>query len=132
MRRNPWRWTGLFVLTATLAFGDQTRVRDAEWTAPSDQAARVNPLAGRMDAAGGGRKVFHQRCAACHGAAGQGTPKGPDLSDRNVQAQADGALFWKISQGNTRTGMPAFSLLPEPQRWQLVLHLRMLAATAAR
>jgi hypothetical protein len=44
-----------------------------------------------------------------------------------VQSQRDGALFWKISTGNTREGMPAFSFLPEPQRWQLVLHVRGLA-----
>jgi hypothetical protein len=42
----------------------------------------------------------------------------------DVQAQSDGALFWKISSGNTHSGMPAFSFLPEPQRWQLVLRLR--------
>jgi hypothetical protein len=44
-----------------------------------------------------------------------------------VQVQTDGALFWKISTGNTRKGMPAFSFLPEAQRWQLVLRLRTLA-----
>ena len=42
----------------------------------------------------------------------------------DVQVQTDGALFWKISSGNTRAGMPTFSFLPEPQRWQLVLYLR--------
>ena len=46
----------------------------------------------------------------------------------DVQAQTDGALFWKIASGNTRRGMPTFSYLPEPQRWQLVLALRGLQA----
>jgi ribosomal protein S6E (S10) len=45
-----------------------------------------------------------------------------------VQQQSDGALFWKISGGNSRQGMPAFSFLPEPQRWQLVLHIRASAS----
>lgn len=130
MRRNPWRLTGAFVLTAAMASGNQARVRDAGWTAPSEDAARLNPLATRPDAAAGGRKVFRHRCAACHGAEGRGTPKGPDLSGQDVQARTDGALFWKISHGNTRTGMPAFSLLPEPQRWQLVLHIRAMTAAA--
>jgi len=35
-------------------------------------------------------------------------------------------LFWKISTGNTRGGMPSFSFLPDTQRWQLVMHLRAL------
>ncbi|HYU78073.1 MAG TPA: hypothetical protein VEK56_03750 [Vicinamibacterales bacterium] len=37
-----------------------------------------------------------------------------------MQAQGDGALFWKISSGNTRAGMPSFGFLPEAQRWQVV------------
>jgi len=44
-----------------------------------------------------------------------------------VQVQSDGALYWKITGGNTRGGMPTFSFLPELQRWQLVMHLRTLA-----
>ena len=40
--------------------------------------------------------------------------------------KADGALFWKISTGNSRSGMRAFSFLPAAQRWQLVLFLRTL------
>ncbi|PYR59484.1 MAG: hypothetical protein DMF91_14665 [Acidobacteria bacterium] len=61
------------------------------------------------------------------GGAGHGTTKGPALTVPDVQSQSDGALFWKISGGNTRRGMPTFSFLPEAQRWQLVLHLRSLA-----
>jgi hypothetical protein len=41
-----------------------------------------------------------------------------------VQEQNDGALFWKITSGNTRTGMPTFSFLSELQRWQVVTYLR--------
>ena len=92
----------------------------------------MNPFAGRTDAAAGGRKVFHQRCASCHGGDGRGTPKAPNLTDGDVPTQTDGALFWKISHGNAHTGMPAFSFLPEPQRWQLILHLRALGAVTAR
>lgn len=109
----------------------QNRGRDSSWTAPAQQAARPNPLAGRPETAAGGAKVFHSRCAGCHGADGRGTAKGPDLMDPLVQAQTDGALFWKMSGGNSRAGMPAFSFLPAPQRWQLVLHLRERAAVTS-
>lgn len=108
----------------TFAMGPQAPERDTTWVAPAEAAARTNPLTGRPDAAPGGEKVFQQRCATCHGADGRGTEKGPDLTAPDVQAQTDGALFWKIGSGNTRRGMPAFSFLPEPQRWQLVLTLR--------
>ncbi len=106
--------------------------RTRRWTAPPDAARRTNPLAARPDAAAGGRKLFEQRCAACHGNGGEGTRKGPDLTATHVQGQSDGALFWKITQGNTRGGMPTFSFLPEPQRWQLVLHLRRLETPPPR
>ena len=100
--------------------------RDPRWTAPASAASLSNPLSNRPDAAAGGAKLFHSRCATCHGGDGRGTSDAPALDDSNVQAQADGELFWKISSGNTRTGMPGFSFLPDPQRWQLVLHLRTL------
>ena len=72
----------------------------------------------------GGKKIFGQRCAECHGAEARGTDRAPDLTADDLQQQSDGALFWKISSGNTRAGMPSFSFLPEAQRWQLVLSLR--------
>ena len=115
------------LLGAIVSSADQAskvRERDASWVAPADRNARANPLANRPDAVAGGRKLFHQRCSTCHGEDGRGTAYGPDLTTAEVQAQTDGALFWKISSGDTRTGMPGFSFLPEPQRWQLVLHVR--------
>lgn len=104
----------------------QVRERDESWVAPPDAAAKANPLAARPDAERGGAKLFAARCAACHGEDGRGSSKGPDLTT-TVQAQSDGALFWKISSGNSRAGMPPFSFMPEAQRWQLVLRLRSLA-----
>ena len=108
----------------------RTRERDPGWVAPAKNASTTNPLANRPEAAAGGRKLFQQRCSTCHGDQGQGTAKAPDLVTADVQAQSDGALFWKISGGNAHTGMPAFSFLPEPQRWQLVLHIRALGTGA--
>ena len=100
---------------------------DDQWTVPPDAARRVNPLIDRSETEAGGRKLFQQRCATCHGKDGRGSSKAPNLTRAEVQLQTDGALFWKISGGNARHGMPTFSFLPEAQRWQLVLHLRVLA-----
>jgi len=96
------------------------------WVAPPGHAAKVNPLTSVRHAVAGGEKIFRQRCSNCHGDDGRGTSKAPDLAESDVQAQSDGALFWKITSGNTHGGMPAFSFLPEPQRWQLVLEIRSL------
>ena len=114
----------LLVLMGVLASGVQSRKSDPAWVAPDHATSKINPLANRTDAVAGGRKLFHQRCATCHGDDGRGSTKAPDLMQPAVQEQSDGALFWKISGGNTRQGMPSFSFLPELQRWQLVLHIR--------
>jgi mono/diheme cytochrome c family protein len=129
MLRNTCLLILLFVLMSALSYALQVRDRDATWVAPSEDALNVNPLASRPDTVAGGRKLFHQRCSNCHGESARGTTKAPDLTQDDVQAQTDGALFWKISGGNSRQGMPGFSFLPESQRWQLVLHIRAAVGT---
>jgi len=125
-----WRRSGpaaiLIYMCVTLASAVQTRERDPGWVAPPDVDAMLNPLADLPDLAAGGAKLFRQRCSSCHAHDGRGTPKAPALCDPAVQSQSDGAVFWKMTTGNTRAGMPAFSYLPEKQRWQLVLHVRAL------
>jgi mono/diheme cytochrome c family protein len=132
MRRSKSLFaTGLIIsvaLMSVMAAGAmQVRARDPEWIPPAQHKAKLNPLANRPEAESGGAKLFTQRCTTCHGDDGRGTTKGPDLTQPDVQAQTDGALFWKISSGNSRQGMPTFSFLPEAQRWQLVLRIRSLA-----
>jgi mono/diheme cytochrome c family protein len=122
---------GMLVGCATTARSQQAaRHESHDWTPPSDAAGKANPLAGRTELAAGGQKLFRQRCAQCHAEDGIGSPRAPDLTRRAVQAQSDGALFWRISAGNAYAGMPSFSYLPELQRWQLVLHLRTMTSTA--
>lgn len=99
---------------------------DPNWRAPAETARRKNPLAGRPELAAGGAKLFRLQCIKCHGLSGEGLKKAADLQLAIVQNQPDGALFWKITNGNPDRGMPSFSRFPELQRWQLVLHLRTL------
>ena len=131
MKMLVWGLAGVLVATVAVT-ADQTRrtrQRDPRWIAPASADAKANPLASDQNAAAGGRKLFHQRCSTCHGEDARGTSRGPDLTTADVQAQSDGALFWKITSGDTRTGMPTFSFLPELQRWQLVLHVRTHGGT---
>jgi mono/diheme cytochrome c family protein len=118
----------LLQFLAIAGLAAQTREQDHSWTAPDYAASKPNPLSNRPELSAGGRKIFEQRCTQCHGDDAQGTSRAPNLLSRRVQAQSDGVLFWKISSGDTRAGMPTFSYLPALQRWQLVLHLRSLAA----
>jgi mono/diheme cytochrome c family protein len=93
---------------------------------PEKARARQNPLEGDPDAVKAGRKLFEQRCAECHGQEGQGGKKGPSLRAQEVQQAPPGALFWTLSNGVVRRGMPDWSKLPEPERWQIVTYLRTL------
>jgi len=105
---------------------------DPDWKAPAEETSRPNPLAQKPEAAGGGKKLFARNCVECHGQDGAGLVKkhSADLQLPIVQSQTDGALFWKITNGNADRRMPSLSKLPEPQRWQLVLYLRTLSASS--
>jgi mono/diheme cytochrome c family protein len=120
---------GLFAWAQNLGYQP-----DAAWKVPPRAAARRNPLAGKPEAAGGGRKLFLRECVECHGQEGLGLEHkhSANFSLPAVQQQSDGSLFWKITNGNPDRGMPSFSKLPELQRWQLVLHLRTLARPVTR
>jgi mono/diheme cytochrome c family protein len=121
------------VIGAGLLFGQNLEYRpDPAWQPPESAATKANPLAGSPELAAGGRKIFMKTCASCHGGTGEGlkAKKAADLQLPVVQQQSDGALFWKITNGNSRRGMPSFSGIPEMQRWQIVLYLRTLGSEA--
>jgi mono/diheme cytochrome c family protein len=95
--------------------------------APKKDAARRNPLAADPDAVAAGGKVFALHCAECHGETADGGKKGPSLRADEVQQATPGALFWLLTNGVVRRGMPVWSKLPEPQRWQLVSFIKSFA-----
>ncbi len=95
--------------------------------APAKAAAKRNPLESDPDAAAAGAKLFEMHCAECHGATADGGKKGPSLRVEEVQQASAGALFWLLTNGVVRKGMPVWSRLPEPQRWQLVTYIKSLA-----
>jgi len=98
-----------------------------KWEAPADAAAKPNPEAKNPDAQAVGRKLYMRTCVGCHQEDGSGKDTGAaNLRSPEVQAQSDGALFWKITNGNSEAGMPSFASLPETDRWDVVTFLRTL------
>ena len=75
-----------------------------------------------------GRKLFERDCASCHGPQGKGGGRAPALvaSSPQLIQVPPGAIFWVLRNGSLRHGMPSFSHLPEPQRWQIVTYLKSL------
>jgi mono/diheme cytochrome c family protein len=96
---------------------------------PAKAAARRNPLESDPEAVAAGAKLFEQRCAECHGANAEGGKKGPSLRTEEIQQATPGALFWVMTNGVVRKGMPVWSRLPEPQRWQLVTYIKSLGTS---
>lgn len=94
--------------------------------APEKARRKPNPLSQEPTAIAAGRLLFERHCAECHGTSAEGK-KGPSLRAEEVQTAPPGALFWILTNGVVRRGMPVWSRLPEPQRWQLVAYIQSLA-----
>jgi mono/diheme cytochrome c family protein len=100
-----------------------------------EKAAKAkNPVAAaeRAKSAERGKALAATNCAPCHGPGGKGDgpgaaalPKKPaDWTAKNVQGEADGSLFVKISDGTPP--MPPWASLPEKDRWDLVNYIKSL------
>ena len=99
--------------------------------APEKAKAKRNPLADDLDAVAAGRKLFERHCSECHGSNAGGTMHGANLLRDEVQQASPGTLFWILTNGIVRRGMPVWSKLPEPQRWQIVTFLQSLQSHSA-
>ena len=124
--------TSIGFLTAATIKNDLNN-KLSEWVAPKSANNIKNPLAGNVKAALEGKKLFKQMCAICHGNKGKGDgmagmalkPKPTDFTLKKVQSQADGAIFWKLTEG--RAPMASYKkTLAETRRWQLVNYIRTL------
>jgi len=93
--------------------------------APNSAKQLKNPMQGQKNAEEGAR-LYAQRCARCHGRNAEGTGNIPALVDGVLESVSDGEVFWFITNGDHKSGMPSFAELPEEQRWQLVTYVKGL------
>ncbi len=121
--------TALAALVLVAGAGIASVSAQGEWKAPADAKAMKNPVKG----VGNAKKNIETNCVTCHGASGKGDgvaaaalppPKPADWTSARVQAESDGELFWKISNG--RGAMPPWKHLPEKDRWEIINYLRTL------
>jgi mono/diheme cytochrome c family protein len=101
---------------------------DGSWLkhVPEADRKRVNPLAGQPEAIAAGGRMFEDHCAKCHGEGAMGRGKRPSLRSERVQSATDGEIFWLLRNGNLPKGMPTWSALPEPMRWQIIAYVKSL------
>lgn len=147
----PYRWRGLtrlagicvvaFIVFVSLALAQNDgavaqrhgqSVYAALSKAPAAARARKNPFEGGTQEAPAGGKLFDQHCADCHGRKAGGTRRGPSLLREEVRQATPGTLFWILTNGVVWRGMPVWSKLPEPERWQIVTFLQSLNAHSTK
>lgn len=116
-----------------LSFSIAVFSQQAIWKAPASADKVINPYSGSSTFAAEGKKIYESMCVICHGDKGKGNgAAGVSLSPRpanflaiTVRHESDGAIFWKLSEGNPP--MASYKgLLTETQRWQLVNYIRQL------
>jgi mono/diheme cytochrome c family protein len=100
--------------------------------APEKARAKRNPFEQNPDAVAAGKNLFEQHCAECHGESALGGKKAPSLRAVEIQSASPGAVFWILTNGVVRRGMPVWSKLPEPQRWQLVSYIKSLGVVSSQ
>ena len=124
-RRSVLVFFTVAVLVAVAAAG----ASDGAWLdkVPDRDRTRANPMAADPNAVTAGAKLFRQNCAKCHGDRGEGVGKKPALTTDRVRAATPGELEWLLRNGSLRNGMPSWSRLPEPQRWQIVSYLKTMS-----
>ncbi len=86
-----------------------------------------NPYAGQAQAAMTGKGVYARKCSRCHGNAGEGSGNIPPLASGPAQKASDGAIFWYITHGDAKSGMPSWASLPKQRRWQVVTYLKSMS-----
>lgn len=126
---------GGFILMSFTNYSNKLNIYDqGKWVAPASAKNVKNPFSGNSSI-NKGKSIYKMRCVVCHGEKGKGdgpagkalNPPAADHSSAAVQAQTDGELFWKISEG--RGPMVGWKLiLSEEERWHLVNYLRTLKA----
>ena len=121
--------SGFIATSFTLKLNDQK-----PWVVPDAAKNKKNTVASNAESIAAGKALWNTHCKSCHGAKGLGdgtkaaqlkTEPG-DFSKATVQAQTDGALFYKLSEG--RDDMPSFKKkLPDAEDiWDLVIYMRTL------
>jgi mono/diheme cytochrome c family protein len=129
MRSRVTRGAVLAALVLAMTSPEATAAEKQPWRrAPGDVHAKTNPYDAHPDAVRAGRKLFARHCASCHGDQGRGG-EAPHVDAELVADATPGDLFWFLTNGNLRRGMPSWSRLPDARRWQIVAFLKTLDAS---
>jgi len=128
-----------FLMGALFVFAFNTMIHAqtaGAWNIPAKFKTTKNPVTVSKESVSDGKDLYAKHCKSCHGATGLGDgPKAAsldvscgDFSAKKFQSQADGEIFFQVSEGKGK--MPSFKKnIPEDNgRWAIVNYIRTLAA----
>jgi mono/diheme cytochrome c family protein len=105
-----------------------------EWATPANYKSMKNPVKADQASVDAGKALWAKNCKSCHGAKGLGDgPKAAglktfpgDFSSKAFQANGDGVIFYRTTEG--RDEMPSYkkSIASDNDRWNLVNYMRTL------
>jgi DMSO reductase family type II enzyme heme b subunit len=135
---QPRRWETQASLLSTPLMRDDhgDRRRRGIWGPAQAEAQQAGDAAS-------GKAIYEKKCSLCHGSDGKGDGPGAATLDpkprdftrgmykirttASGQSPTDTDLFRIITEGMIGTSMPAWKVLPEKDRWDLVAYLKTFA-----
>jgi mono/diheme cytochrome c family protein len=110
------------------------RMSNDPWVVPEKYKKMKNPVASDKESIAAGKALYTKHCKSCHGSKGLGDgtkaaqlkTRCGDFSTADFQAQSDGSILYKTSEG--RDDMPSFKKkIPEQEDiWSVINYLRTL------
>jgi len=103
--------------------------------APASARKLKNPSKVNEKTIAAGQTLYNQHCASCHGEDGRSVTgmaammgkKPTDLTAKAMRGITDGEIFWVITYGIKKSGMPSFSPgVSWRDRWYMTLYVRQL------
>jgi mono/diheme cytochrome c family protein len=131
MKKTKYLLIICVIITASAI--NTTAYAQTKWVAPASAEKLKNPYSCDPTSMKDAKAVYTSTCAPCHGLKGRGdgpaavalNPKPADHSSKVIQAESDGSLYWKLTEG--KGAMQSYkSQLSDKQRWGLVCFIRSL------
>src|SRR5271157_3089900 len=111
----PIRVFAVLTLCLGMAHGQAGNFHNA----PASARKSKNPYEGQASAQAAGKQLYAVYCSECHGQYAQGSGNIPALASDTLKRVTSGELFWFITKGDARNGMPAWDILSSEKRWQI-------------
>ena len=106
--------------------------QDAKFhNAPASVKQLKNPYEGQQ-VTPVAKPPYHLRCASCHGENGEGSGNIPPLDAGKIKVTPSGELFWFITKGDDKNGMPSWAKLPAQERWLIVTYAKTLGTPQSK